>query len=505
LGDDAQKIDEEEQHLISRYYDTPAYDFKRLGAALRVRNKSGKWLQHLKWSDTTGNVAGGSSRTELEWQLGSTRETPEPDPAMIIAGVDADKLKLPEGWADTLKPVFESDVNRLAQTVRVGNSTIELALDQGSLKAGAAERPLSEVELELVEGDVNDIYRLAERLVAVSGARLASGSKAAQGYHLARGTRPSATKSEAAPLTEGETAREALAAQAGQTLADLMANQTVVLEDAGPEGVHQMRVALRRVDAIIRPLRPWLTHKSAIDLLEDLRWLRQALGPLRNWDVFTTETMASLSDPKGKKRGPSLATMIRPAANALRQDAKAQVFKTLNDPRYADLLLRLALLANGDGPKLGRTSNDEKHLDQPFRGIAARWLIEQQLTMAGRGQRLHAIAPAKQHRFRLKIKKTRYVAELLRSVDVAKPLKQLSKRMAKLQDRLGHQNDIFTALELLEEIRLHPALEHDVDARAAIDRQLKSWRKALKEKDPGITQLWLDIEAASDTWIMVPR
>ncbi|MBV6632243.1 MAG: CYTH and CHAD domain-containing protein [Alphaproteobacteria bacterium] len=512
----ATAINQEDQKLISRYYDTPNCDFQRLGAALRIRNKGGKWLQHLKWKDRTGSVAGGTSRTELEWQLGEGSTTPTPDTDMIIAGVDADKLKLPEGWEDTLAPVFESDVNRLAQTVQIGNSKVELALDRGSLKTDATERPLSEVELELVEGAVADIYRLAERLVQVSGARLAAGSKAAQGYHLAQGTRPSATKSEAAPLKRGETARDALAQQAGQTLADLMANQTVVLEDAGPEGVHQMRVALRRMDAIVRPLRPWLTSKAAIELMEDLRWLRQSLGPLRNWDVFLTETLVELSPDHGntddipsstkrKAKSTDLPAMIRPAVNALRQAAKTQVFKTLNDHRYADLLLRLALIASGGAKGLGRTAGDEKHLAQPFQGIAARWLIEQQLTMSARGQRLDAIAPARQHRFRLKIKKTRYVAELLRSIDLKKPLKRLSKQMARLQDRLGHQNDVFTALELMEEVRLHPMLEHDVDARAGIDKQLKSWRKELKDKDPGITQLWLEIEAAGDDWIIARR
>ncbi|WP_407045192.1 CYTH domain-containing protein [Enterobacter asburiae] len=63
--------------------------------------------------------------------------------------------------------------------VTEGKSRIEIALDLGDVKAGEFQEPICELELELLEGDANDVLKLARRLVNQSGLRQGSLSKAA--------------------------------------------------------------------------------------------------------------------------------------------------------------------------------------------------------------------------------------------------------------------------------------------------------------------------------------
>lgn len=62
------------------------------------------------------------------------------------------------------------------------------------MKAGEYQEPICELELELLEGDANDVLKLARKLVNQSGLRQGNLSKAARGYHLAAGNAPRVLK-----------------------------------------------------------------------------------------------------------------------------------------------------------------------------------------------------------------------------------------------------------------------------------------------------------------------
>ena len=487
--------------LMTRYYDTPNRFFWRHGIALRVRRKGDHWLQNLKWrgvatKTTTSHetLAGGSIRTEWEWPLSDDQPNIE-----VIEDALAANLRLPKNLSQKLQLVFETDISRSVQKLKVDDiSIVEVAYDFGVVRAGAAERILSEVELELEEGHAHDLYRVASALTDQTGARLAGGSKAELGYNLALNNPPKAVKSTAAPLSQDDTSLEALKAQAAQTLQDLLANQAVVLADSGPEGVHQMRVALRRLDAIVRPLETCLFTPAAQVLLAELKWLRQSLGHIRNWDVFVTETLPNVAKS-------AHSDLLRPVAKTMRQEAQQGIVQALNDPRYADLLIKLAQLADGAAPFAQWPQASHSAIHSPFRGRAARWFIETMAAMEKQGPKLATMAPDKQHRFRLKVKKTRYIADILVPIDVAKPLRKTAKQMAKLQDGLGEQNDAFTALELLDDMQRHPMLAHDVKASKAIAHEQKRLKKHFHKPVPQITEQWQRIMASFDEWLMARR
>ena len=89
-----------------------------------------------------------------------------------------------------LRPVFETDVERTTLPVCAGESTIEIALDRGRIKAGQQREPISEVEIELKHGDPSELTRIAERLAASLPVAYHPRPKQDRGYALLTEQRP---------------------------------------------------------------------------------------------------------------------------------------------------------------------------------------------------------------------------------------------------------------------------------------------------------------------------
>ena len=67
-----------------------------------------------------------------------------------------------------------------------------------------------------------------------------------------------------------------------EQLDELHVHGAVALEGADPEGVHQLRVAVRRIRAVLKASR----FDDGGVLLAELRWFFSELGPLRDLDVL---------------------------------------------------------------------------------------------------------------------------------------------------------------------------------------------------------------------------
>jgi|AntDeeMetagen285_2_1112576.scaffolds.fasta_scaffold00420_11 inorganic triphosphatase YgiF len=165
--------------LRNRYFDTPDGQLNRERVALRLRETGEQIIQTLK---TRGHMQSGAmEREEWEWNrdepsldLGLLDETP-------LAGHPA---------LNHLMPCFDTDFERrvldLTEKSNEGIATeIECAIDRGVIRAGQAEVPLLEVELELKSGDALALGRVARDMVSDVPALLNGISKAEQGYCLA--------------------------------------------------------------------------------------------------------------------------------------------------------------------------------------------------------------------------------------------------------------------------------------------------------------------------------
>jgi len=136
-------------------------------------------------------------------------------------------------------------VRRTVYPIQSGGSEIELTIDKGKVEAGRQSSPLCEVELELKRGESAELFKLARMLAEEVPVQLAVKSKAERGYALIVGELPAAVKAAPVVLMPDSIRQAAFQAIARACLRQLVANQPATL-GGDAEGLHQMRVALRR-------------------------------------------------------------------------------------------------------------------------------------------------------------------------------------------------------------------------------------------------------------------
>ena len=110
----------------------------------------------------------------------------------------------------------------------------------------------------------------------------------------------------------------------------------------GPDPVHEMRVAVRRLRSMLALFRPAIGCPAvdAASLL--LKSLAERLAPAREWDVFVTETVAAVA--AALPDDPALRRLSR-AAERRRRQAYAALRDWLRSPAFRRAGISLAGLA----------------------------------------------------------------------------------------------------------------------------------------------------------------
>ncbi|MBM3540310.1 MAG: CHAD domain-containing protein, partial [Alphaproteobacteria bacterium] len=90
------------------------------------------------------------------------------------------------------------------------------------------------------------------------------------------------------PATAPDTALRRIAAECR---ADLLKHRAVVLASRRATGVHQTRVALRRLRAAFGLFRPAVDGSAVRALAAEAKWLAGECGPVRDLQVFLGETV----------------------------------------------------------------------------------------------------------------------------------------------------------------------------------------------------------------------
>jgi triphosphatase len=227
--------------LHNVYFDTPDQDLQRAGIALRLRRMNGKWMQTIK-SDRSVE-AGLHQRNEWEWPVRS--EEPE------LAPISVSDLKLltPKLLA-RLRPLFVTDYWRTIWQLRTEQGAeIELVLDQGELHAGDIRQPISEIELELKTGEAASLFEVALAIQEQVPLWVEDRSKAQRGYMLCSGETSPPRKAKHVTLAPEMPVAEAFQRIARECLSQLQGNVVELGQD--PEYLHQARVAVRRLHAVL--------------------------------------------------------------------------------------------------------------------------------------------------------------------------------------------------------------------------------------------------------------
>lgn len=419
--------------LRSIYFDTPDHRLRARGISLRVRSIGDRWVQTIKAG--TNLEKGISNPDELE----AVVCRPEPD----LGAIDDRRLRRAVERAvkaSALEPQFETIVTRTTHKLHSDKGDLELALDEGVVRAGTTEDKLCEAELELKAGSPECLLETAAALFSAQPIRLAEATKADRGYDLALGRRNGGIaprKAEHPVLTGNETCAEALASFVDSAARQIEANRRAVLETDDPEGAHQLRVGLRRLRSALRAFRPLNDSPATRELQQYARELAQSVGELRNADVFIENVYAPVA---GAKKGEPGFGELRTALLAHRAATRTRAREALCGERWSKLQLYLALWP--------RTVKDNARLRAPVRAFATTAFARSWKKVARQGKNLDRLSPDERHDMRKALKGLRYMSEFFGSLYDARRVDRFVKDLKKLQDVFGYINDVSTAKAL---------------------------------------------------------
>lgn len=478
------------KHLHSTYFDTDAQDLRRQGMALRVRSIGNRWVQTLK---TPGNGETGLQHNrEYEAELKSG----EPD----LSRIEDDDLQIlfaEQHLAEKLKPVFTTEFDRRSVPLRLGDSEVELALDEGEIKAGEERMPICEAELELVSGPPARIYELALALNEQVPLRLELRTKSARGYGLAAALSPDPVKAKPLKLGSKMSVAEVLAVVTRNCLDQIRGNEAAVFASVDPEGVHQFRVGVRRLRSMVTTFRDFLTPKAHGYLREELSWLQGTMGPPRDWDVFIEETLLPLRARLTSQ--PGLGEVIE-SARALRYQAYQQAKTTLFDPRYTALMLRLELWLD-TGSWL--TGIDGSAPRERIERLSCMLLDSRARKLQKSGGQREKLSEPELHCVRIHAKKMRYLTEFFESLYGKKAVQRHTTALRTLQDTLGALNDSVVGDELL--LQLEERLSRGLEQPKLFTREalatVRGWQAACIERElANFDDAWTHYEAIKRYW-----
>ena len=478
--------------LRSVYYDTEDRRLSRRGIALRVRSDGKRYIQTIKSKGTA--VGALSARGEWETEVDSL--APRPD------RIDAPELRARLGLLrpDALKPLFETKILREERTVEFTEggrtSLIAVALDSGEIKAGEVVAPVAELELELQRGQPSALVRLALELLAHAPLQIESRSKAARGYALADGEAPAWEKGPAIALTPAMPVATAMADIFSACLGHWTANQAAAIDGSDPEGVHQLRIGLRRFRSALSIFGSLLPPDQLAWLKAEARWAIQALNPARDWDVFATELLAAVA---GTPPQPAFAELGKRADRA-RRLGQDQARAMLRSERYTRLVLQLGLWLQDPGWRTGTTTRSADRLAMPIAGFASTLLATRHKAVRKRGKRFDGQTADQRHEVRIALKKLRYAVEFFQSLYPKQRSKAYHRRLKSMQDDLGHLNDVAVARRLLADL-MHAEATEEQSELAWAAGYLEAWyAQAVYALEPSTRRDWRAFRACGTFW-----
>lgn len=422
-------------HLLNTYYDTPDLELHKRRIALRFRKKGEQWLLTVKSSE----AASGGLAVRSEW------ETPaEPGVFNFTHVDDADLRQFLSDNLDTLHPIFTTDFRRSVWQVPFGESLIELAVDRGSIASKGEKRPICEMELELLSGQLDDIFGLTKALQKDFSLHPAIESKAERGYGLYLAEKHQPFHAKAALITAAHSPIDAFRQIALACLEHFQRNESGLKESKAPEFVHQARVALRRLSSAIELFRPVLPVDFAVNYEKIWKSLGSALGAARDRDVFLSETLPPLLTAFPKERSLiRLQTRSQLQARHTRREIAQHFLQT----DYPKLLVNFT----ADLYALRDTSKQE------MSALAQMQLSTLEKAALRRAKKYATLEPAQLHKLRIRIKKLRYAMEFFAPLFPATANKIYLSKLARLQSLLGNINDLVTARSLIiETLKNHP-------------------------------------------------
>lgn len=440
--------------LHSTYLDTADFALARRGIALRMRRQGKHWEATAKWGgELDGEI---HERPELNVTL------PRRPPLPFVLPEGPLRLQLLALVAGReLRPVLAADIRRQRrEAVPIdaaddAPALAELDLDLINLHAPAGDGPARtycEVEVECLGGERRDVAELARLLQRGFRLTASPDSKFSYGMKLLYG--PQVLRCADTRLRDDDTLAAAVRKITNRHLERVQRYDPGTRLGEDTEALHDMRVAVRRLRALLRAFGEGFPAAARRRFDAELRWLGQVLGSVRDLDVQLAQlTKDAAAAPPRQRVG---LEGLRNYLGDERARRRAQMLEALESPRYLELIAGLDRFAARPARRGGSVPGAA-----PVAAAGRRAIRKAYKRLVKRGDKARAEpTPEDLHELRIRAKRVRYLLEFVSDLS-GKLGARLVRRVVRLQDLLGDYHDAVVAAD---------AVQHYVEAHGAAEK-----------------------------------
>jgi triphosphatase len=431
--------------IFDTYLDTDDWRIHRAGFALRIRSESGKSEATLK------SLHSASAEIADRRELSETLENSESESIRRSIGPVGTRVHAVSG-AHALLPLFEVHTSRQRFAIRREDEAQqlgEIALDETVISRphGEPQTSMQRVEVEALTEAHESLQSLVKTLRSDCALEAASDTKYSQGLKsvgLAPGPAPqfAPTAVDASmPMVEVALANLRLYLSAwnlhepGARLGD------------NPQELHDLRVAGRRLDAILRQFRSSLPA-SLLRIRPTLKKVLRVLGDARDLDVALSELEAF-----GRELPGSEQDSVEPLKQYLvseRGRARARMLRVLDSVSVQKNLQKLTSLLTAPAAASQQSSRDLA-LNVAPEMIRRRYRkVRKSADLLTPESSMEAY-----HEVRGHVKKLRYALDAV-AVIYGKPADDMLRLLRRWQEKLGVQQDAAVAGRRLKALASAP-------------------------------------------------
>ena len=376
---------------------------------------------------------------------GAERWSPGAPPPLIAAGPIASDLGLRLPAPLVACAAFEGRATMLR--VRWEGAELAATLLRGQLRAVTAEMGCARLA---ISGPDAPAGSFALAVAAEFAASVPRAALAAEAMSIATGT-PLVARALGAPiLPRGVSVGTGLRWAVGHLTDVILYWAPEAMAAAGPEPVHQMRVAVRRLRAALSVFGPAAAADAELRCIKDLlRQLNSILGPARDWDVFTVGTGRQVGAAFPDRR--PIARLLG-AAERRRRACYSELRALLMSPIFRQLGIRLATFVSASREASLSAGEQDPILLQPLATYAAT-VMDRKLKQTLRGiEDIDGLSDDELHAVRLRGKRLRYAAEFFAPLHPGRETRRYLRRITDLQEHLGELNDGAVAEQLMAQL-----------------------------------------------------
>jgi CHAD domain-containing protein len=482
-----------------RYLDTRDWRVFQAGWSYRWRESNGARKAGLKSVGLNGDVI--HKREEVEQE---------------VAAFPANGCRVPRGpLAEALGHVRRADLRELFRVrnrrrlfaVRNGEgATIELAIDRATItatikpvKPAPGHLEFDELEIELKDGPEDSLRQLAHVIREQCGLLPSRLSKFERGLQaIGRSPQPARMKREVRLLEEADFVRDLQARHLRkkapvtrlayrfllEQFEELICRESQAWEGLEPEGVHQARVATRRIRAALRAFKQVLPAPPVKQFNQEFKWVADRLGDVRDLDVYREDFRGYVSEIP-EEEGTYLNNYRQHLTDRWRE-ARGELRACLASERYRQLKTDFAEFLRR-GPDDDMPAGDK----MTIRRAAKRFIGKQYQRVIRDGRSISSASPDEAlHELRIDCKRLRYLFEFFQPT-YGKSLAPFIKRLKRLQDVLGEFQDACVATQRLRQYAgAVPLVPENREELIVLGQLIGSQRRRAIDRRAGFHDHW---------------